>query len=880
MPKTRDLKRIDLPYQPISALVGATTVVSGGIPTDPTITDFTDAQHSHQNAAGGGKLDHGLALLGLTDDDHTQYALLAGRATGQHLNGGTAASENIFLSSTAHATKGKLFIGSSAYDEANNRLGIGTSAPLTMLHVGATLDTLATAGVALNVQNSGTTSLAVRNALADSEGFLMCDASDVVMGSATNDDLIFRTNNINQMTIDQSGSAVTIHNASLLMTTGDVNFNSTVAPGVRWDMGGGVSAAIRKNGSLLTLRVPTAGFSIQNNAGTSQSILVDDSGNLFIKRGYLLMGDQSTALYNGWGATANVISVKSSTVSVLELAGNRTSGATSVGTISFQNLAPGSSDDRVAQIQANRGTTNDSADLQFVTWNAGAVVVPMTMKQDGKVGIGTTGPGYTLDVAGTINALTNIYINGVPVATGTIYWSAATGGIQYSSGNVGIGTSSPTAYLHVSGAGTSKTFLKIDDTAANADTLIDLVGTGMGGGSYYVRGRTATTDEFWIKGGGAGYISTSLVVGSGAGAPVYVLDGGVSSRDLAYRTGGVNRWLVRVDSTAESGSNVGSNFLIAARQDDGSANFNAIYIQRNNGNVGVRNSAPTARLHVGAGLDASGVAGTHTLMVSEAGVTWLSVRNSLADIEQIMYVDATQGVLGMFTAHPLAIRTGNTNAIYIDTSQNVGLGNNAPGAALDVSGNAYVRGDSTNATYTSPGNLAIKNAASTPFMSLHDNAGARLGFVQGTTTGFNVAAGTGIPLRLFSNNAEQARFDTSGNFGISTTTPQGLLHGHNGTGGFLFVTKTAVGSTAVTLIPDGTGDVVRGLNFLALVRASSGGVQAPYTAGSAITPGSSFNIYINGSDICALSVSAAGAVTVARTGGTLTYDVALWLIWQ
>ena len=49
--------------------------------------------------------DHG-ELTGLGDDDHTQYALLAGRAAGQTLVGGTAASENLILDSTANATKG------------------------------------------------------------------------------------------------------------------------------------------------------------------------------------------------------------------------------------------------------------------------------------------------------------------------------------------------------------------------------------------------------------------------------------------------------------------------------------------------------------------------------------------------------------------------------------------------------------------------------------------------------------------------------------------------------------------------------------------------------------------------------------------------------
>lgn len=46
--------------------------------TTPTIASFVNATHNHQNAAGGGQLDHGLALTGLSDDDHPQYFLADG----------------------------------------------------------------------------------------------------------------------------------------------------------------------------------------------------------------------------------------------------------------------------------------------------------------------------------------------------------------------------------------------------------------------------------------------------------------------------------------------------------------------------------------------------------------------------------------------------------------------------------------------------------------------------------------------------------------------------------------------------------------------------------------------------------------------------------
>lgn len=78
------------------------------------------------------------------------YAFLAGRAGGQTLIGGIAEGENLTLQSSSHATKGKIFFGTSVYDEVNNRLGIKKVTPLFDLDVegiiccNATLRTLST----------------------------------------------------------------------------------------------------------------------------------------------------------------------------------------------------------------------------------------------------------------------------------------------------------------------------------------------------------------------------------------------------------------------------------------------------------------------------------------------------------------------------------------------------------------------------------------------------------------------------------------------------------------------------------------------------------------------------------------------------------------
>lgn len=58
----------------------------------------------------------------------TSY-LSIGISGGQSAIGGTLAGNSLTLSSTTNVTKGKIIFGTSCYDEANNRLGIGTLAP-------------------------------------------------------------------------------------------------------------------------------------------------------------------------------------------------------------------------------------------------------------------------------------------------------------------------------------------------------------------------------------------------------------------------------------------------------------------------------------------------------------------------------------------------------------------------------------------------------------------------------------------------------------------------------------------------------------------------------------------------------------------------------
>ncbi len=70
----------------------------------------------------------------------------------------------------------------------------------------------------------------------------------------------------------------------------------------------------------------------------------------------------------------------------------------------------------------------------------------------GNVGVGTANPSYKLDISGDINFTGNIYKNGTLFSTGSSSdWSKTGTNLYYTSGNVGVGTATPTYKLDITG---------------------------------------------------------------------------------------------------------------------------------------------------------------------------------------------------------------------------------------------------------------------------------------------------------------------------------------------------------------------------------------------------------------------------------------------
>jgi hypothetical protein len=223
--------------------------------------------------------------------------------------------------------------------------------------------------------------------------------------------------------------------------------------------------------------------------------------------------------------------------------------------------------------------TNSSrgADMVFetVTTSGQSIAERMRLTNAGNIGIGQTSPTYKLDVTG-LGRFTGLVDAANFVATSTSATTTLAGQLAVgsnalnvlSNGAIGIGTASPSDFLHVRGSGAldaaNGTFAKIESTGSN-DAGVSL---------------KTQSGNTW-----------ALAIGNLSGQTFYVQEGSTQYLTIKNITGNVG-----IGETAPGSKlSVSGGATIGASYDTTAAPTNGLIIE---GNVGIGTTTPWGKLSV------------------------------------------------------------------------------------------------------------------------------------------------------------------------------------------------------------------------------------------------------------------------------------------
>ena len=228
----------------------------------------------------------------------------------------------------------------------------------------------------------------------------------------------------------------------------------------------------------------------------------------------------------------------------------------------------------------------------------------------------------------------------------------------------------------------------------------------------------------------------ALTVGNGAGNAGLVFNGGAgANRDFTYQSGGVTRWLLRVSATAESGSNVGSDFQFIPFSDAGSALPTAITMKRSTSDiiVGTNLIAGVSAKFSNIATAANTTDTTPTIYATTttggaypfltAGNLVYQTRPSGANRDHVFIGGTTQAVQTVIGAAGLSVLTGAPATAALDVAGNAKFKRRIGAGTAHVAGDWAASGWGASAVVTitgtdSRGTVTVTtNAADTPSAS-------------------------------------------------------------------------------------------------------------------------------------------------------------------
>jgi hypothetical protein len=363
------------------------------------------------------------------------------------------------------------------------------------------------------------------------------------------------------------------------------------------------------------------------------------------------------------------------------------------------------------------------------------------------------------------------------------------GGTGSSSGNVGIGTTSPTELLNIESATTSPSILvKASGQTGNTTTTAELI---LSNGSlssndsapkviayrtadYSIAALRSSGLKFQTTNGNAPVTAMTVNnvgnVGIGTDSPFFTSTtrktlsiNGTSSSNLSFGANGTAYGNIYVASNSmEIGTQTSANplgFIIGGSEKMRIAS---------DGNVGIGTTSPVAA------VDITRVTPQITtfhpyLQLSQRGTvadskTGISFRNTQYDWDLGKIATERQGSSNSFDMVLYSANSGTYNeGLRIDHAGNIAIGNDDPGAKLDVKGNY---GDVIKA-------ISGSQNITTNFVA--PSTGSGLNNIISTAGKFNIGTSDAQPFSLLTNSISRIAILSDGKVGIGTTSPSQKL---------------------------------------------------------------------------------------------------------
>ena len=710
----------------------------------------------------------------------------------------TAANRDIQLGDTANPDI--VFI-----DTSTQKVGIGTTSPSALLEVSGSLKVTGTS--TLGVVDASSFTDVITNTIYTASGSLDIDTvltgRDVTFTQGSNNLMIVKgTGNVGIGTTSPS----TVHGGKVLQVS-----SST-----------GADVVVHRDDAGAELHDYIGGF-LFYNGDTSGS---DPHYSGMIGKASDIYGSSNLEFYAGRGALEDHANAAPHMIITGDSGNN---GNVGIGTASPNSLADlhvvDTSDARIwldattgntLELYAGSGTSIFNRSNSFLAFGQDNVE-RMRINTGGNVGIGTTTPDSKLTVNVTSNSdgielqssetkiatLSRTAVNSQVVASldGVASRPIHVGGIvnedvilANAGGNVGIGETSPANILHVNKTFNGAVQIEVDNQSTGNASYAGLYLNGQGNNFFLknwgdsVVGKSNTT-EFLSTASGSNFVFST------ASTERMRID---SSGNVGIGTTSPASFNQRVNTphlVVGSGSNASGVTIYSGTSDQGSLNFadgttttqqyegGLVYNHPNN-YMSFHTNGGAERMRIrsdgGVGIGHTGYSSTLLSLHNGTGRSTLiygysgdancdiSLRDNSSNLN-IIY-----GAVG----NNHVFKKDATEHMRIDSSGNVGIGNNAPNSKLHI-------GTGTNTAVT-------VGSQATPAFQIGGTDNYRLGMYTDNETGYieNKNGDDGIAFRV-KTAGEAMRVDGgTGNVGIGLTNPSAGLH----------VSKAADGGNATTQI--------------------------------------------------------------------------------